>query len=144
MASPFKVFRKHQKVMLAGLTILAMFSFVFLGVISDLLGTRQPQNPVVVKTSKYGKLTGQRFSFHAPGPDLRCLQSWQKFIPRHWGSDPQSSHKLIENIFGTASDEDLVNTWLKAQRAEEIGMVISNETINDFLQSISSAQTNRC
>ena len=43
MASPFKVFRKHQKLMLAGLTILAMFSFVFLGSIGQPSGHRGKQ-----------------------------------------------------------------------------------------------------
>ena len=33
MASPFSIFRKNQKVMLAVLTLLAMFAFVFLPIV---------------------------------------------------------------------------------------------------------------
>lgn len=56
MASPFKVFRKHQKLMLAVLGILVMLSFSIGGVVSQLVGTQKNQNPVIVRTTKYGKL----------------------------------------------------------------------------------------
>ena len=140
MASPFKVFRKHQKAMLAVLTIVAMFSFVFLGVISELLGTRAPQNPVVVKTSQYGNLKasdlGTMRSEH-----LKVLSILAKIHAESVGlKDPQFSYKQMESLFGTASDEDLVNAWIKEQRAEEIGMVISNNTINEFLQTVSAGK----
>ena len=54
MASPFSVFRKNQKLMLAVLTILAMFGFVFLPIVLQNMGGEAAVNPVVVKTSKYG------------------------------------------------------------------------------------------
>ena len=139
MASPFRVFRKHQKLMLAGLTILAMFSFVFLGTISDLMGTRQVQNPVVVRTSKYGKLTLRDLAIMRE--DHRFfLQIIAKIYTQALGINPETSLKLVERNFGTISDEDLVNNWLKSQRAEEIGMVISDQTINDFLQIITGGK----
>ncbi len=101
MASPFKVFRKHQKLMLAGLTILAMFSFVFLGTISDLLGTRQgPQNPVVVRTSKYGKLTQRDLAFMRQDHRL-FLQIISKIYTQALGINPETSLKLVERNFGS-------------------------------------------
>jgi len=134
MASPFKVFRKHQKVMLAGLTILAMFSFVFLGVISDLLGNRQSLNPVVVRTAKYGKLR-QRDIYEMRQERLRAFGVLEKMLSNTFQIDPQISRRFIENHYGTNSEEDIVYNWLKARRAEEIGMVIGNDTINDFIQN---------
>jgi hypothetical protein len=139
MASPFKVFRKHQKVWLAGLTILAMFSFVFLGTISDLLGTRQSQNPVVVRTSKYGKLT-QRDLFFMRQDRMKALAVLQmmliKLFPPQIGSQiGQTCQQYIEITFGKNTEEDIVMNWLKARRAEEIGMTISNDTINEFLKA---------
>ena len=56
MASPFTVFRKNQKVMLAVLTILAMFGFVFVPILMQSFGVGSgPVNEVVV-SSKYGDL----------------------------------------------------------------------------------------
>ena len=112
MASPFKVFRKHQKLMLAGLTILAMFSFVFLGSIADIMGTRQTQNPVVVRTSKYGKLT-QRDLFYRRQDHRSFLQVIAKIFTQALGINAETSQKLVERNFGTISDEDVVNNWLK-------------------------------
>jgi hypothetical protein len=137
MASPFKIFRKHQKVMLAALTILAMFSFVFLGVISQLIGRRTEQNPVVVRTSKYGNLR-QRDLSYLRWERLRVFGVLERMLSRIYSNtNPQLLRQQIEYQFGTTSDEDLVNTWLLTRRAEELGMVVSNETINEFLQNIS-------
>jgi hypothetical protein len=56
MASSFNIFRKNQKLMLAILTLLAMFAFVFLDPIFRYLGSNQAApNPVMVET-KYGPL----------------------------------------------------------------------------------------
>jgi hypothetical protein len=134
MASPFKVFRKHQKLMLAGLTILAMFSFVFLGSISTLLDSGQVKNPVAVRTSKYGKLTQRDLAYMRQDHRL-FLQIISKIYTQALGLNPEISIKVAERNFGTVSDEDLVNNWLMSKRAEEIGMVISDKTINDFLQN---------
>jgi hypothetical protein len=132
MASPFKVFRKHQKVWLAGLTILAMFSFVFLGYISEIVGNRQTQNPVVVRTSKYGKLTQNDLAYMRRDHRL-FLQIIAKIYTQALGLNPEISIKVAERNFGSVNDEDVVNNWLKSKRAEEIGMVISDQTINGFL-----------
>ncbi len=55
MASPFALFRRNQKIMLAVVGIGAMFAFVFLGPLSQYLGEGRgrSENPVVVET-KYG------------------------------------------------------------------------------------------
>jgi hypothetical protein len=142
MASPFKVFRKHQKAWLVGLTIMAMFSFVFLGVISELMGTRQAQNPVVVR-SKYGKLTQRDMQFMRQDR-MRSLGVLQMMLSRSF--PPQIGTQIgpycqqfVENVFGKNTEEHIVNTWLMARRAEEIGMVISNDTINEFLKNFPSA-----
>ena len=54
MASPFRMFRKNQKVMMAVITVLAMFAFVFMGSWSKMGGpSNEIQNPEVF-TWKYG------------------------------------------------------------------------------------------
>jgi hypothetical protein len=140
MASPFKVFRKHQKVWLAGLTILAMFSFVFLGTISDLLGTRSAQNPVVVRTSKYGKLTQRDLAIMQQDKRI-FLQTMANIYARAANLNPEICRRIMEYNFGGAGSEDVVNTWLRSQRAKEIGMVVSNKTINAYLQNFTAKGT---
>src|SRR5271165_3176380 len=59
MASPFSVFRKNQKVWMAGITIMAIAAFVFLtptmmSSFNRPTGLDQP----VVRTTKFGNLTG--------------------------------------------------------------------------------------
>ena len=42
----------------------------------------------------------------------------------------------MENIFGHASEEEVGNLWLLAKYAEQIGMVVSDKTINEFLKGL--------
>lgn len=139
MASPFKVFRKHQKVMLAVFGVLIMLSFAFGTVISELLSSRQSQNPVAVKTGKYGNLRQSDLYFMRQDR-FKVLAILARIHATALVINPESSHKWFEKLLGTASDEDLVNTWLKSRRAEEIGMVVSDQVINDFLQRISNSK----
>src|SRR5262249_37580398 len=57
MASPFAVFRRNQRVLLAVVGVLAMVAFVFLGPLSQYSGGRAPTgvDDVVVET-KYGPI----------------------------------------------------------------------------------------
>lgn len=55
MASPFRTFRKNQKVWMAGITIMAIVAFVFLGgpmLSMNRLGSREP---AAIQT-KFGSL----------------------------------------------------------------------------------------
>mgnify|MGYP001822957942 CR=1 FL=1 len=56
MASPFAVFRKHQKWMIATLGLMAMIAFVFLPIIMKRMEGGSGQNRVVVATKKFGDL----------------------------------------------------------------------------------------
>jgi hypothetical protein len=117
-----------------------MVSFVFLGIIGDLLSSRQGQtNPVVVRTSKYGKLT-QRDLFNLRQDRMKALAVLQtmliKIFPPQIGSQiGPACQQYIDITFGKNTEEDIVMNWLKARRAEEIGMTISNDTINEFLKT---------
>ena len=56
MASSFHIFRRNQKLILALVTLMAMFAFVFLDPLLKYIGQyNAPANPVVVET-KYGDL----------------------------------------------------------------------------------------
>ena len=54
MASPFSIFRRNQKIMLAVICVMAMFAFVFLDPLFKYLGRAGgTENPVVVKVNSH-------------------------------------------------------------------------------------------
>jgi hypothetical protein len=137
MASPFTIFRKHQKVMLAAVTILCMFGFVFAPYILEILGLRQNVNPVVVTTTAFGKLTQADLSVMIQQhqriigilqdaviqaePNMRSPE-WMKMLQNR-----------LQNMFGADTEAAIVEWWLMARRAEKIGMEVDNAAINSFL-----------
>ena len=147
MASPFSIFRKHQKVMIAVLGVLAMFAFVFLPIILERMGLGGPvKNPVVVKTTKYGNLTAR---------EIEGLRQ------RHWDAIhfleqvqrlgvADDTDDLTGNVaawrrrqIGDASRDNLVDIWLRAKHAEGLGVVISKKAINGFIKEVTENSENK-
>jgi len=140
MASPFRIFRKHQRMLMAVLGIMAIIAFTLLGVVLDILQSREKQvtkNPVVVTTEKYGKL--RLF-------DLQRMQ-WERETLRHFlqeavrqagGNEMLVWYKLnqLEQTFGDISEESVVRQWLVVRRAEELNMVVTDFTITKYLRDV--------
>ena len=140
MASPFSVFRKNQKLMLAVLTILAMVGFVFLPIFMDYMGGTKVQNPVAVKTSAFGDLHER---------DLRVLLDEHRRtvatlaeVMQTAGASQRYATGMVEANFGSPTMENVVNNWLLAQQAQQMGMVISDQTINSWLKMITQDTVN--
>lgn len=140
MASPFKAFRKHQKVLIAVLALLAMFAFVVLPIILQGMGSQPTKDRVVVTTASYG--------------DIRESRLWTMVRNRHVlgaffsrvaqaivvaGGDSRVA-RIVENAIGPSSEEAVVETWLLAERAKELGLVVSEQTIRQFLRSLTVEQ----
>ncbi len=156
MASPFSVFRKNQKILMATFGVAAMIAFVFLGPLSQYMGggREHANNPVVVET-KFGNLKDseldaleyqrqlvERFiqdlvvqaaakQFNQPGMDNRWLQpiAQQQFMM--W------RNRLMTRS-GGGPEEQAVETMLMAERAKQMGLVVTDQTINDIIRQISS------
>lgn len=131
MASPFTIFRRHQRVMIAALTLLAMFAFVFLDPLLDHLGGGGSRNPVVITTDAFGDLDEN---------DLDSLRRQRQLILRvmertlvEGGIHPTLASYQIMQVFGPPDEEAVVQSWLLAQRAEDLGMVVDERAIRDFL-----------
>ncbi|NLF06887.1 MAG: hypothetical protein GX594_02775 [Pirellulaceae bacterium] len=139
MASPFKVFRKNQKQMLAVLTILTVFSFTFGYMILEMIGSG---GGGVAKqaafNSKYGSLNERELSMlrERHNKVMMALSN----ILQNMGVPQQQSQAFLEYNFGGASDEDLANSWLLARRAEELGMIVDKDTINEYLKRLTENQ----
>jgi hypothetical protein len=131
MASPFSIFRKRQKVMIAVLGVLTMFAFVFIPILMQGSGSRGPANPVAVKTSKFGNLRAS---------DLTALRERRQRIRAVFSDLGQKVgvpaavlERAIDEQIGPATDEAVVETWLKARYAQQLGIIVSNDAVNAFL-----------
>jgi hypothetical protein len=134
MASPFTVFRKHQKILIATLGLLAMIAFVFLGTIQQQMGGRAAKDPVVVSTKKYGDITERRL--HYMRAQRRQLFHVLQQAVAIAGGEPRWVMMQLENIIGTADEEPIVNTWLIVQHAKQLGMRVNDKAVNDFFKAL--------
>ncbi len=139
MASPLSVFRKHQYWFLVGLGVLLMVAFVVLPPVDDYLRQRTLSGGTaaraVVLRWKGGKLTegelqsmrhSHRLTMNFLDEVLRLTRE-RRGVPK--GPLPQ--------YFGGDGDQELVATMLLAAKAEELGMVISDEAVQDYLDRLS-------
>ena len=133
MASPFKIFRKNQKLWVAGLTILAMFGFVFLPTILDTMGGGSGSNPVAFE-SKYGDLHESQLH-NLRERHLRTLGILTDILQQS-GYPASRIQQQLERMFGGSTLDAVADSWLLARHAEEMGMVVSNEMINAFIKQI--------
>lgn len=135
MASPFSVFRKNQKKMLAVLTILTVFSFTFGYIVLDMIGSRGGGAAFQKAfTSKYGSLNERELS------GLRerhnTVISVLGGILVRMNVPQQRAQWYLEGIFGGSSNEEVAISWLLARKAEELGMIADNQAINKYLERL--------
>ncbi len=143
MASPFAIFRKYQKRMIVILCGLAMGAFVFLPIMLRRLGDRPTANSVVVSTSKYGKLRRS---------DLRALQTQRSTVRTFLSRAGQAvvanggtgrAVQMVERVIGLPAERAVVDTWLLNEHAKELGMVVGDQAINEFLRQVTEDRVKR-
>ncbi|MEN6497012.1 MAG: hypothetical protein ABFD16_22190 [Thermoguttaceae bacterium] len=140
MANPFRAFRKNQKIMLVVLTLLAMVSFVILPIVMDMMGNTPSRDPVVVSTTRYGSL--RESQLRVLRNDREILRGFFQHLAQsamESGGDPRSLAQLARMI-GPSGEENVVGTWLLAKRAEELGIMVSDSEINQFLTQVTTSQ----
>ncbi len=137
MTSPFQVFRKNQKMWVAGLVILAMFGFVFLPTILETMGGRGGSNPVAFE-SKYGDL--HESQLHNLRERHLATMGILGDLLRQPGVSASDIQQWLKNRFGGSTLDDVADSWLLARHAKEMGMVVSNEMINVFIKQITQNQ----
>jgi hypothetical protein len=134
MASPFAIFRKNQKVMLAVVGVLVMLAFVFLPMCSQTMGDRRSgsTNPVVVKTSQFGNL--QESDLHAMMVRHRQFLTIMANLAQLAGIHPMMAERIASNSFLPATEDNVVDNWLLTNQAQQQGMVVDNASVNAFLK----------
>jgi hypothetical protein len=155
VASPFAIFRRNQKIMLAVVGIGAMIAFVFLDPVTRYMsGTRAPENPVVVET-KYGALKES---------DLANLRATRELVEiflkrasaetvtaqiKNGAMDPRTGEQMLDRWYSTwrdnlmarstaAPEEAAVETYVLARKAQQLGIIVSDRAINDFLKQLTA------
>ncbi len=151
MASPFAVFRRNQRVLLAVSGITAMVAFVFLDPIFKMLGgSHAPDNPLVVRTN-YGNykrsdleaIEQQRHLVEIFLQRVIAARVQKEFEGRGMPPDRlqmaikytwESIHRQLMARATPPGDAATIETLILARRAEEMGMVASDQAINDLLR----------
>jgi hypothetical protein len=141
MSNPLAMFRKHQKILLAVFGVALMIVFSIGTIVSEYMGTTQPMSSdeVVVKLAT-GDLRER---------DLRVLQR-DRMILRQFmqlvrmtaaqqGATPQQTLGIPD----TDDESNLVQTAVLADQAREMGIVVSDEAIVDFLMSYTEGTMER-
>ncbi len=153
MASPFAVFRRNQRILVAIAGITAMVAFVFLDPLMKYVGRNtKAENPVVVET-RYGGLTGNqldgmRYSRELVARFLQNVTAQTVLVQLEKGMiDPrlrdQAAQQLnsfwYQTLMGRSKlgpEESAVETLVMAKKAEQLGMVVSDAAINDLIKQI--------
>ncbi len=156
MASPFAVFRKNQKTMLAVAGVVIIMAFVFGDPLVSYMGgrgTRQQENPVVVET-RYGDLRdrdleGLRYQRQIVDNFLLRVieqstvkQIGQSNIDSRWlqGMMQQQYLSARGQVMGRSvegPEAEAVETMVLSERAKQMGLVITDAMINDLIKQLS-------
>ncbi|MFH1920658.1 MAG: hypothetical protein ABIP48_12315 [Planctomycetota bacterium] len=128
--------------MLALLGVLVMVGFVILPAIMQGMGQQSRANPRVVTTKNYGdlhssNLAGLRWRRQIA---LRFFDALGRALVMA-GANPAPVQMAVREMVpdqgvSPISDEALVETWLLARRAEELGLVVDNATISAFIREL--------
>lgn len=131
MASPFALFRKHERWMMAILGVMAMVAFVFLGPLLDFRGMRgsNAQDPVVAETKLYGDIRESDLARMLMARNLANRFVQQIFATLYGISVP--------GYFGAESEASVVDSMLMARKAEQMGMRVTDDEITRILQRMS-------
>jgi hypothetical protein len=147
MQSPFKVFRKHQKIVLAGLTLMAMIGFGLGDVLTKMGrgGSGRASSKDVVETNigslsqmEMSQLVAQRSVVHrfivlayfASHPELNFMA----------GNKRMTLGIIAQYGFGGDSRPDLLDAWLYRHEARKMGIVVSDEQIRNYIKNFTEAK----
>lgn len=122
--------------MIAILGVMCMLAFVVLPSVMQMMQTGGGGGDQVVVTTKYGSINES---------ELRSMRQAREItnrfvadLMRRSGADP----RLLRNgqIFGGSSEQEVVNAMLMARRAEEMGVIVSDDAVRLFIREVTQNQ----
>jgi len=117
-----------------------MISFVILPIWMDSMSSSRGKDPVVVSTTRYGNLHEMKLRMLIT--DRLTLKGFFEHLAQsamEAGGDARGL-MAVARALGSGGEEEVVETWLLAKRAEELGIMISDKEINQFLSDLTSQQ----
>lgn len=143
MASPFAVFRKYQKPMMAVLGILCMIAFSVVG-FSGWGRNGEAGGDPLVATTRFGKLyrsqvemlTQMRFRANyivARAAHADVLVQALRQLPGREAAARDAEERFY-HYFGRPDEESVVETFVQAELAREMGITVGDAAVNHFLQ----------
>lgn len=140
MASPFKIFRKNAKVLLVGLFLLSMISFVVIPSFLQWLQTRQ-RGAVksVVTTKKFGDLS--ELELHNLWIEHNTVRRFLELLGQKIDQLRGNSFRIRYYLamIGEANEEQLVRNWLLSKYAQASGVKITDRVVNAFIRGLINA-----
>jgi SurA N-terminal domain len=134
MASPFRYFRKNQKVMLAVIGIISMFAFVFIGPWSGMGRSSAAANADPdVFTWKFGSVKTREVNDR-----LRLRRAVNLFLKNSGmlaGTPPQL---IMQNLFSPETEQGIVYQMLLQKKAQELGITVTDGMVNRFIGDITN------
>ena len=146
--NPFRTFQRNKTGWMAGLTLLAIISFLFLGVIIQLLGGRGgpgSQIETIAESRRFGKITN--FELHRLQESQEALQRFLFVLFQNLVEvNPTDMERMqalapLEAFIGqlnaqTRSPEQLINIWLVTQHAQEEGLLPDWNDVSNMLKEL--------
>lgn len=151
MASPLNIFRHNKKILMAGILVMSMISFVFIG--STGMFERGPQDPVVAST-KYGYVkSSDMSSFMARSTaanqvimnltpyTLQALEREGRIPAGSLNTYAQAFVQQLEQgglIVPLNNQEQAMYEMLWEKKAEDMGIEVDDKAVNAFLQRLTN------
>ena len=137
MASPLSYLRNKQYAMLVAFGILLMFAFVVAPPLDKYFQNRvQNQGDPVEVSWKGGKLRSSDVSRM-----IRTHRQVHQFLQdvQNLTRERKGTPKMLATLPSAQDPRDVINSHLLAVKAREMGVVISDDTIRDFLVNLSDS-----
>ena len=152
MASPFGIFRKHQKAFLAVAAVLAMIIFVFADLLTSAISSSGGENKrlaMTVASWDGGSMAGRELSLLAERRNrisrflARLQQAGAQRLTESGGTplQPQVPNLILsQNLNSLQVHGGCINTRILSQLAKEAGISVSDQQINGYLKELSFGQ----
>jgi hypothetical protein len=138
MSSPFSVFRKHQKGLMAGVVIMAMVSFIVLGTADQFLQFNSGGDPEAQRV--IAKWNGGEFTRQEVTRLLYNRVALNQFIVgvrRMEAKNHGMAQFDTSAPFETNNEREIVITALMVEEAKKLGIVVTDDQVMQRIKSLS-------
>lgn len=141
MSNPLAAFRKHQKVLLAVFGVALMIVFSIGTILTDFMGSSQSNasNDVVVKLATGDLHERDLLGLQRDRLLVRQYMTVVRMTAAQKGATPQQTLGIPD----TDDESNLVQTAVLADQARELGIVVSDDAIINFLMSYTEGTLER-